>query len=162
MPNYTHVSKGFEPFYNKDSEILILGSYPSVKSREEGFYYGNKYNRFWKVLAILFDDKLPVTIEEKKHFLTVNRIALWDVIAECDIVGSSDASIKNVVVNDINRLLKSSNIKKVVANGNLAFELYEKYGNQFQLRPTKLPSTSPANATFTIDKLIEKWKYISE
>lgn len=150
----------FEPIYNQNSKILILGTFPSVKSREGNFYYNHPQNRFWRVLADLTGSVLPVTIEEKKEMLLLNNIAIWDVIYSCEIEGSSDSSIKNVVPNDILGLLNKSNIKKIYANGNKAYELYCKYFSNIEMSIVKLPSTSPANARYTLEKLIDSWSVI--
>ena len=117
---YEHIVHSFEPVYDKASEILILGTLPSVKSRENNFYYGHKQNRFWKVLATLLKEPVPHTIEEKKAMLLAHRIALWDVIQSCDIKGSSDSSIKNVQPTDIGMILEKTNITRIYANGNKA------------------------------------------
>lgn len=144
----------FAPVYNAESEILILGSFPSVKSRENGFYYGHPQNRFWKVMAHVFDEEVPQTIEEKKNLLLANKVAVWDVIESCEIVGSSDSSIRNVVVNDFSEILSKSSIKKVYANGKKAYELYNKYAlKKTGMEAYVLPSTSPANAAYSLDKL---------
>ena len=149
----------FTAIYDQNSEILILGSFPSVKSREQKFFYGHPQNRFWKVISAIFDEKLPQSIEEKKNMLIRNRIALWDVIASCVITGSSDSSISNVVVNDLSLILKSSKIEKVFCNGSTSFNLYQKYSfSKTNIVAEKLPSTSPANAIWTLDKLIKEWK----
>ena len=121
---YEHIVHSFEPVYDKDSEILILGTLPSVKSRENNFYYGHKQNRFWKVLATLLKEPVPHTIEEKKAMLLAHRIALWDVIQSCDIKGSSDSSIKNVQPTDIGMILEKTNVTQIYANGNKAGQLY--------------------------------------
>lgn len=156
-----HVTHTFGPVYNKDSEILILGSFPSVKSREGEFYYHHPQNRFWKVLSYLLDVEQPVSIEEKKQLLLKNHIALWDVIESCDICGSSDSSIKNVVPNDILSLLKQTNIKKIVVNGGKADELYKRYClKQTEIKAIRLPSTSPANAIWSFERLINEWERI--
>lgn len=156
-----HVTHTFGPVYNKDSEILILGSFPSVKSREGEFYYHHPQNRFWKVLSCLLDVEQPVSIEEKKQLLLKNHIALWDVIESCDICGSSDSSIKNVVPNDILSLLKQTNIKKIVVNGGKADELYKRYClKQTEIKAIRLPSTSPANAIWSFERLINEWERI--
>ena len=149
------------PVFDKNSEILILGSFPSVKSRESEFFYGHKQNRFWKVTSSVFGCETPETIEEKKQFLLNNHIALWDVIARCEISGSSDLSIKNAEPNDLDIILGTANIKKIYVNGKTA----EKYYNKYLLGRTKikavcLPSTSPANAAYSLEKLIEEWKII--
>ena len=151
------------PFYNGDSEILILGSFPSVKSRETGFFYGHPQNRFWKVTARVFEEEVPVTTEEKKAFLLKNHIAVWDVIQSCDIVGSSDSSIRNVTVNDLNLILNAGNIRTVYVNGKTALKYYRKYTEPLINRPAVvLPSTSPANAAWNEDRLYEAWKVIRQ
>lgn len=146
------------PFCEKDAEILILGSFPSVKSREIGFFYGHKQNRFWDVLSVLFCCVKPSTIEEKKKLLRNNKVALWDVVAECEIVGSADSKLSVIKENDIEELIKNTGIKRIFTNGKKASALY----NQYVLPKTGLcdiclPSTSPANAIYTMEKLIEKW-----
>ena len=151
----------FPPVYDEHSEILILGSFPSVKSREQGFYYGHPQNRFWKVIAGLFECKVPVTIEQKKEMLLARHIAVWDVIASCEIVGSSDSSIKNVVVNDISSILSAAPVKSIFANGAKSKELYDKYVYAKTKREIiKLPSTSPANAAYSLQRLIDSWSQI--
>lgn len=160
---YEHIVHSFEPVYDKDSEILILGTLPSVKSRENNFYYGHKQNRFWKVLATLLKEPVPETIEEKKAMLLAHRIALWDVIQSCDIKGSSDSSIKNVQPTDIGMILEKTNVTQIYANGNKAGQLYKRY--QFPvtgIEATVLPSTSPANAAWSFDRLCEAWRVILE
>ena len=127
IAGYQHITHTFGPVFDADSEILILGSLPSVQSRAQQFYYGHPQNRFWKVLAAVYQNPVPVSIEEKKAFLQKNHVALWDVIASCDIVGSSDSSIKNVKENDINVILKSAAIKVIYLNGGKAYELFIKY-----------------------------------
>lgn len=156
-----HVEHEFAPVYNENSEILILGTLPSVKSRENHFYYGHPQNRFWKLLAALMDAPVPATIEEKKVFLLMYHIAVWDVIASCDIIGSSDSSISNVVPTDLSKVLMNAPIRQIYANGATAAKLYHKYQEKLTGREIiTLPSTSPANAAFTMDRLIEKWKCI--
>lgn len=160
---YEHIVHSFEPVYDKASEILILGTLPSVKSRENNFYYGHKQNRFWKVLATLLKEPVPETIEEKKAMLLAHRIALWDVIQSCDIKGSSDSSIKNVQPTDIGMILEKTNITRIYANGNKAGQLYKRY--QFPVTGIEamvLPSTSPANAAWSLDRLCEAWRVILE
>lgn len=157
------VSHTFEPIYNKESRILILGTFPSVKSRENAFYYGHPQNRFWKVLAMLTEQPLPRTIEEKKRMLLASRIAIWDVIQSCDIEGSSDSSIRNVVPNDIADLLKESNIKRIYGNGDKACQLYRRFCEESAgMEIHKLPSTSPANAAFSLERLAECWGEIMD
>jgi len=158
---YSSVKHTFEPIYNRESKILILGTFPSVKSRENKFYYSHPQNRFWKVISSVFGFENPLTIDEKRNMLLNCNIALWDVIESCDIIGSSDSSIQNVVPNDLTMILNSSNIHKIYANGKTAAKLYEKY-IEFALEKAiiTLPSTSPANAAFGLDRLVESWKTI--
>ena len=156
---YIHVTHTFEPLFDEQSEILVLGSFPSVKSREQQFYYGHPQNRFWKVMAAIFECDIPVTIEEKKQFLLQNHIAVWDVIESCDIVGSSDRSIKNVVGNDMSVVLNKSKVKRIFVNGDKAYQLYLKYcKREGQPEVRKLPSTSPANAAWSLQRLTEVWR----
>lgn len=160
---YQHITHPFDPIYDESSEILILGSLPSVKSRENAFYYGHPQNRFWRVIAALLDATAPNTIEEKRNLLLANRIALWDVIYSCDIRGSSDSSIRNVVPTNLQIILKSSKIRKIFANGKTAASLYHRY--QFKktgIEIVALPSTSPANAAWTPERLCEAWRIILE
>ena len=160
---YEHIVHSFEPVYDKASEILILGTLPSVKSRENNFYYGHKQNRFWKVLATLLKEPVPDTIEEKKAMLLAHRIALWDVIQSCDIKGSSDSSIKNVQPTDIGMILEKTNVTQIYANGNKAGQLYKRY--QFPVTGIEamvLPSTSPANAAWSLERLCKAWHVILE
>ena len=155
---YTRVHHTFEPVYDENSRILILGSFPSVKSRENNFYYGHPQNRFWKLMARLLDEPIPETIEEKKALLSAHGIALWDVVAVCDIKGSSDHTIRNVIPADINRVLRAANIEQILANGDTAWQLYRKYCREQTGRDAvKCPSTSPANAIFTLDRLADAW-----
>lgn len=159
----TRVFHTFAPVADENSRVLILGSFPSVKSREQGFYYGHPQNRFWKVMAALFEEALPLTIEEKQGLLLRHGVAIWDVIESCKLVGSSDSSIRNVQVNDIAGLIKGSQIQHVFANGGKAFELYERFGKpQTGLSAEKLPSTSPANAAWSLERLVEAWHAVKE
>jgi len=159
MKEYMSLVHTFEPIYDKDSEILILGSFPSVKSRENNFYYGHPQNRFWKVMASVLECKVPETTDEKRKMLTDNHIAIWDVIASCSIQGSSDVSIKDVKVNDLDMILKNSKVKRIFVNGAKAYELYHKYGEpKTGIKAVKLPSTSPANAAFSVERLTKEWK----
>ena len=159
----THVIHKIPPVYNKNSQILILGSFPSVKSREGRFFYHHKQNRFWKVLSTIVNDVLPETIDEKKDFLLKNHIAVWDVIASFDIEGSSDSSIKNAVPNDFSDILKAAPIRKIYTNGGTAYKLYHKYCEKVTgIKAMKLPSTSPANASYSLDRLISEWKVIAD
>lgn len=155
------VEHEFGPVYRADSEILILGSFPSVKSREMSFYYGHPQNRFWKLLAALTGEEVPAhaDIAAKKELLLRHRIALWDVIAACKITGSSDSSIRDVIPNDIKALLEKTTITRIFANGTKAYELYQKYVfAQTNKEIVKLPSTSPANAAYSLEKLYEIWR----
>lgn len=155
------VVHSIQPIYNKESRILILGTFPSVKSREGQFFYHHPQNRFWKVLSCLFQSNLPSTIEEKKQLLLNNHIAVWDVIQSCDITGSSDSSIRNVVANDLSMILKEANIQNIYANGNKSYELYNRYCIKHTNRDIiGLPSTSPANASYSLERLEEAWKVI--
>ena len=161
--NKTYQTHEFLPVYDQESRVLILGSFPSVKSRETGFYYGHPKNRFWKLLAFLYDTKEPVSIEGKKEFLKERKIALWDLIESCEIAGSSDSSIQNARVNDMNIIFNAADIKAVYANGKKAEQLYRKYLEPVTNRSiVGLPSTSPANAAFSIDRLADCWKRITE
>lgn len=158
---YTHVVHTFAPVFDKQSEILVLGSFPSVKSRENRFYYGHPQNRFWKVTAGVFGDEIPQTVEEKREFLLRNHIAVWDVIASCDIVGSSDSSIRNVEANDMEVILSQAKIRAIYANGDTAYRLFLKYcKREGQPQVYKLPSTSPANAAWKVERLIGAWEVI--
>ena len=152
-----------EPIYDKDSKILILGSFPSVKSREANFFYHHPQNRFWRVLAAVYQHTVPEEIADKKAFLKRHQIALWDVIASCNIKGSSDSSISDVEVNDLNMIIANSSVKHIYTNGNLADKLYHRYFDTIiDLPVTKLPSTSPANAAYSLDKLLIYWRVINE
>lgn len=156
---YQNIKHTFEPVYDENSRILILGTFPSVKSRENQFYYGHPQNRFWKVIAELTGSSLPESIKEKKKLLLETRIAIWDVIASCSITGSSDSSIRDVEVNDIPSLLKKSQISTIYGNGAKACELYDRYvREQTGKEIVKLPSTSPANAVFCLERLCREWR----
>ena len=159
MQEYQNISHTFEPIFDENSKILILGSFPSVKSRENQFYYGHPKNRFWKVLAHVLNVDVPNTIDEKKQMLLKNHVAIWDVIESCSIVESSDTSIKDVVVNDFNEILKKSQIEAIFVNGGKAYELYHKYAEkETGIKAIKLPSTSPANAAWNLERLCKSWK----
>ncbi len=141
--------------------MLILGSFPSVKSREAMFFYGHPQNRFWKVIPALFGEPVPQTIEEKKRLILSHGLALWDSIASCDIKGSSDASITNAQPTDLSEILKNSQVGRIYCNGSRSFEIYNKY--QFPrlgIEAVKLPSTSPANAAFSLERLTQEWSII--
>lgn len=151
------------PVYDSNSKILILGSFPSVKSREQQFFYGHKQNRFWRVLARVFSCAVPENITQKRAMLLTHHVALWDVIESCEITGSSDASIRDVRPNDLSRILSRADIQAIYTNGSKAYELYQKY-----IFPTNgrkaypLPSTSPANAGYSLERLVETWSVIQE
>ena len=150
------------PLYDKNSKILILGSFPSVKSREAGFFYGHPQNRFWKVTSAVFGEEVPHTIPEKKEFLLRNHIALWDVIGSCDIEGSADSSIRNVSANDLSVILEHADILQIYVNGQTAYKYYRKYSEKNTGRPAIcLPSTSPANAAWSVERLISAWSDIA-
>lgn len=156
------VTHTFEPVFDQNAEYLILGSFPSVKSREQGFYYGHPQNRFWRVLAGVFMEdeqiKIPQSIEEKRYFLLEHHIALWDVIQSCDIKESSDSSIKGVIPNDIDRILQRTSVKAIFANGEKAYQLFLRYCKKEGQPPIiRLPSTSPANAVFPLQRLQMIW-----
>lgn len=150
------------PVFDENSEILILGSFPSVKSREAAFFYGHPQNRFWRVLAAVRGTDVPGTVEEKRAFLLREHIAVWDVIERCEITGSADASIQNAVPNDLNRILEAAPIRAVFTNGKTADRLYDRFfGDSISLPKTCLPSTSPANAAFSPERLIAAWRAIN-
>ncbi len=161
MQEYRLLQHEFPPVYDTCSRILILGSFPSVKSRETRFFYGHPQNRFWKVLAAVTEDDVPQTVPQKKAFLLRHGIALWDVIAECEIMGSSDSSIRNAVPVDLSLILEKAPIQSIYTNGNKAYELYQRYLYPATARACKkLPSTSPANAAYSLEKLIDCWSCI--
>ena len=152
-----------DPVYDSHSQILILGSFPSVKSREQQFFYGHKQNRFWRVLAQVLDCAVPESVEEKRAMLLTHHVALWDVIASCEITGSSDASIRNVCPNDLSRIFNVADIQAIYTNGSKAYQLYQKYIFPINRRKAyPLPSTSPANAGYSLERLVEAWSVIGE
>ncbi|MCR4655254.1 MAG: DNA-deoxyinosine glycosylase [Lachnospiraceae bacterium] len=154
----THVIHPIPPFFDKESTVLILGSFPSVRSREQQFFYGHPQNRFWKVLADVFNEEAPETIREKKNLLKKHKIALWDVIRSCDIKGSSDSSITNVAANDLSVILDKADIRRIILNGRTAEKYYLKYIKpQIRAEAVCLPSTSPANASWSVSRLVESW-----
>ena len=151
------------PYYDARSAILILGTFPSLKSREQGFFYGHPQNRFWRVIAHITGSAVPESVNEKKVLLSNNHIALWDVIAACDIDGSSDASIKNVVPNDLSGICDSCDIRRIFLNGKTAERLYHRYiGDCHGIGAECLPSTSPANAGKTFEMLVSAWSVIGK
>lgn len=152
-----------EPVYDENSEVLILGSFPSVKSREAGFFYGHPQNRFWKVIGIIAGEEAPSDIPGRKEFLLRHHIALWDVIGSCSIEGSSDTSIKDVVPNDLSEILEKSGLTKVFVNGRKAEQMYIRYTEQKTgIKAVCLPSTSPANAAWNLERLASAWSVIKE
>ena len=152
------VAHPFDPVVSPESRVLILGSFPSVKSREQGFYYGHPQNRFWRVLAEVYHEPLPLTIEAKRELVLRHGLALWDVIASCDITGSSDASVKNAVPVDIARVMRAARIQTVICNGGLSGKLYARYLQPLTgIEALVLPSTSPANAAWTLPRLVAAW-----
>ena len=158
---YETIIHPLKPFYRDDSKILILGSFPSVKTREYGFFYGHVQNRFWRVMEVLFKEELSDDIDERKDFLLRHKIALYDSIYKCDIVGSSDASIKNVVPSDLKGIIKEADIREVFLNGATSYKYYKKYHEkELKLEGVKLASTSPANARYRLDDLVNEWRVI--
>ena len=149
----------FGAVYDASSLVLILGSFPSVKSREQGFYYAHPQNRFWRVMGVVTGEDVPDGKEARRVFLLRNRIALWDVLAACDVTGSSDASIRNAVPNDLSSLLNGSSVRKIFVNGRTAATLYDRFLlSQTGIPAVCLPSTSPANARCSLDRLTGIWK----
>lgn len=158
-----HIIHPIPPLYDTQSRVLILGSFPSVKSREAQFFYGHPQNRFWKVLSIVLGVPVPQTVPEKQALLHGNHIALWDVIGSCDIEGSSDSSIKNAVPNDLTEILQTADIQKIYCNGATSHKLYQKHiAPQTGQDAQKLPSTSPANAAWSLERLAGEWRRIAE
>ena len=157
------VTHEFDAFFDKDSRVLILGTIPSPKSREQGFYYGHPQNRFWKVLADVLDKKTPQTVEERQIFLKENHIALWDVLESCEIKGASDVSIRNARPNDMNRILQAADIRAIFATGAKAAQLYKKLCfPECGVEAVRLPSTSPANCGCSYEKLREAYSQICD
>lgn len=157
------VTHEFDAFFDKDSRVLILGTIPSPKSREQGFYYGHPQNRFWKVLADVLDEEFPQTVEERKGFLKRNHIALWDVLASCEIKGASDVSIRNARPNDMNRILQAADIRAIFATGAKAAQLYKKLCfPECGVEAVRLPSTSPANCGCSYETLREAYSQICD
>ena len=150
-----------DPVYDNNSKVLILGSFPSVKSREQQFFYGHKQNRFWRVLAQVLECPVPEDIPRKREMLIGYHVAVWDVIASCEITGSSDASIRDVKANDLSPVLSSADIAVIFTNGGKAYELYQKFIYPVNgIQAHKLPSTSPANAGYSLERLVEAWTEI--
>lgn len=161
MSKHQTITHPLRPLFQADSEILVLGSFPSVKTREYGFFYGHPQNRFWPLLERIFEVKLSTDIEERRTFLIKHHIAVYDVIYQCDIIGSSDASIQNVVPSDLSPVFKAADIKQIFCNGGTSYRCYRKYQEQKTgVKAIQLPSTSPANARSSMDDLYDKWKII--
>ena len=157
------ITHPFPPFYRADSHILILGSFPSVKSREQMFFYGHPQNRFWRVLAAVFEDQTPLSVPQKQEFLARNRVALWDSIGRCTIEGSSDSSIRDVVPNDLSVILDAAPIAAIFCNGRQSFDCYNRYIlPSLRRNAVLLPSTSPANAAWNVDRLVDAWRMIRD
>lgn len=150
----SEIKCGFAPVYNKDSKLLILGSFPSVKSRKVEFYYGNPQNKFWRVVCSYFGESIPQAVEGKKSFLLNHNIALWDIVTECEISGSQDSTIKNFKVADLKTLLQNCSIRYIILNGSTAYKIFEKNYGGLDIPYIKLPSTSPANTRFSE----EEWR----
>ena len=169
MPNrvYSRLTHGFGPVYDEFSETLILGSFPSARSREQGFFYGHPQNRFWKVIAAVYGEEVPGTdasvdtLEKKRRMILSHGLALYDVIEECDIIGSSDSSIRNALPADIKSIIEASRIKRILVNGRTAEKYYVKYQEkQTGIKAIVLPSTSPANAAWHLEELTEAWRRV--
>ena len=159
MDGPDRVTHPFPPLFDENSRILILGSFPSVKSREQMFFYGHPQNRFWKMLAAVFGEDVPASIEEKKRLVLSHHLALWDVIASCEIRGSSDSSIRNAQVNDFSQIFAGCRIDRILVNGSTAWQLYEKYARPVTGREAlRMPSTSPANAAWSLERLVTAWE----
>ena len=161
MENGQVIIHNIPPVWDSNSRLMILGSFPSEASRKSGFFYGHKRNRFWKVVAEITNCPVPESVGEKTSLLHNNHIALWDVVSSCDIDGSSDISIRNVIPNDIGEIIASSHIERIYANGTAAAVLYRKliFPNT-GIECRQLPSTSPANASWTCERLCEAWREI--
>ncbi|HHX36610.1 MAG TPA: DNA-deoxyinosine glycosylase [Clostridiaceae bacterium] len=163
MTKHKTIIHPLEPYHDAHSKVLILGSFPSVKTRESQFFYGHPQNRFWPLMAELLHDAQPESVEEKRDFLAKHHIACWDVIYQCDIIGSSDSSIRNVVPTDLTPILAEAPIQEIFVNGRTAERYYKRFHQKVLRRPCiALPSTSPANAAWSIDDLKEKWQKVKD
>ena len=159
---YTHVTHPFPPLFDERCDTLILGSLPSVKSREQMFFYGHPQNRFWPLLAAVFDERAPQTVEEKKALALRHHIALWDTIFSCDVIGSGDSSIRNVTPTDLRPILETAPIRRIFCNGKTSAAYYHRYQEKsLGLPAAALPSTSPANAAWTMPRLLEAWRILN-
>ena len=150
---------GFDPVFNRESQVLILGSFPSVKSRETDFYYGHKQNRFWKMISGYFNEDIPQTVEEKRTFLLRRKIALWDIVQSCEIVNSDDSTIKNAELADLNKVFQSSNVRGILLNGETAYKLFLKGYKWIKIPYFKMQSTSPRNRLYKEENW---WKALDE
>jgi hypoxanthine-DNA glycosylase len=160
---YQTIVHPLPPYYQPDSRILILGSFPSIKTREFGFPYGHPQNRFWPILATLFSEETPLTLEERKDFLKRHQVAAWDTIYQCDIIGSSDSSIRNVVPTDLQSVVEQSQISRIFTNGGASDKYFKIYQEPILgIKATRLPSSSPANARYSLEDLVEAWQVILE
>ena len=158
LPDHSIIIHPFEPVWTSKSTILVLGTFPSAASREKQFYYGHTRNRFWPLLAKLYGESIPQTTDQKKSLLIEHNIAVWDVLASCEITGSDDSSIRNPLPNDISKLVSEGAVEKILLNGKNAYELYMKYcAPEIKLPAICLASTSPANAAWGLDQLLEVW-----
>lgn len=163
MREHQTIVHPLQPLFQADSKILILGSFPSIKTREYGFFYGHPQNRFWPLLERIFEESLGTDIEERREFLLRHHIAVYDVIYQCDIIGSSDSSIQNVVASDLSPIFKVADTKNIFCNGGTSYRYYRKYHEKkIGVESIQLPSTSPANARFSIDDLYNQWKIIKD
>lgn len=161
MSETKNITHPFPPLFDENSDTLILGSFPSVKSREAMFFYGHPQNRFWRVIAALYGEEVPENIEEKKKLILSHNLALWDSIQSCTITGSSDSSVKDVVPNDLSLIINNSKVDRVFCNGALSHKMYMKFIFPItNIKADKLPSTSPANAAFSLERLIEEWSVL--
>lgn len=159
--NTYNITHPFPPLFDDNSRTLILGSFPSVKSREAMFFYGHPQNRFWKVISLIFEEKFPKTIEDKKVLILSHSLALWDSIHSCMISGSSDSSVRDVVPNDVSGIIQNSRIDRVFCNGALAHKMYMKYiFPNVGIKAVRLPSTSSANAAYSLEKLVSEWRIV--
>lgn len=162
MTAHQQITHPIRPVYDTHSQILILGSFPSQKSREQMFFYGHPQNRFWRVLAALYGCDVPQTVEERRRFLLSHRIAVWDVIASCEIIGSADSSIRQVVPNDLSEILDAADIQTIYVNGKTAARYYDQHMRAHLGREAVcLPSTSPANAAWSFERLLDAWRVIT-
>lgn len=153
-----------EPVFDAHSRVLLLGTFPSPKSREMGFFYGHPQNRMWRVLsAVLGEDEVPQTVQERKQFLLNHGIAMWDVLASCSIEGAADSSIQDTQPNDLSQVFQAAQIQQVFTTGAKATELYRRYQLPVCGRDChRLPSTSGANAAWSLERLIEAYSCIKQ